>query len=424
VTLLRYMSSMKRILMVAYHFPPLAGSSGIQRTLRFSKYLPELGWQPLILAAQPRAYDRISMDQMADVRKDIVVVRAAAFDAARHFALAGHYPSCLARPDRWVSWLPGAVYSGLSMIRRYKPNVIWSTYPIATAHWIGAVLSKLSGIPWVADFRDPMVQDGYPSDRRIRRSFKKIEERALKNAALSTFTTPGAVRFYTQRYPNAAGRIKLLENGYDEEAFSGLQPDPSPLNPGKITLLHSGIIYPSERDPTQFMQAIRRLIDAGRISADQLRVRFRAPAHNDFLYSLIEKFNLAEQIQIMPPVPYREALAEMMRADVLLIMQASNCNDQIPAKLYEYLRSGRPIVALTDPLGDTANTLRGVGIHAISPLDNRDEIVGLLSRIIAEPSVDTIARTESVEVYSRMNLTRIFSSLLAEVAATAHAGTT
>ncbi|MHB1233259.1 MAG: glycosyltransferase [Burkholderiales bacterium] len=403
---------MKRVLMIAYHFPPLAGSSGIQRTLRFAKYLPEFGWEPLILTAHPRAYERTSADLLAEIPEGAVVVRAPAFDTARHFSVAGRYLGFLARPDRWISWLPGATIAGLSMIRRYRPDVIWSTYPIATAHLIGAALSKRSGLPWVADFRDPMAQDGYPTDPRVWRSFKQIEERAAREATLCTFTTPGTVRLYSERYPQAAGRFKVIENGYDEETFAGLTPGSAPLNPGKITLLHSGIVYPSERDPTQFLQAIRTLIDTGKISAGQLRVWFRASMHEDFLRALTDKFGLNACIELLPPIPYNDALDEMMRADVLLIMQASNCNDQIPAKLYEYLRAGRPILALTDPVGDTAGVLRDAGIGAIAPLDQADAIGTLLASTLAAPTVGTLATAGKVAACSRKIRTKDLATLL------------
>ncbi|MCK7578194.1 MAG: hypothetical protein MZV65_22300 [Chromatiales bacterium] len=118
------------------------------------------------------------------------------------------------------------------MIRRYRPALIWSTYPIATAHWVGSLLQRLSGLPWIADFRDPMVADGYPTDPRTWRSFKRIEERnRLERARLSVFTTPGAMRDYAARYPQAAERLAVIENGYDEGAFTDLRSGPSPLNP-------------------------------------------------------------------------------------------------------------------------------------------------------------------------------------------------
>ena len=403
---------MKRLLMVAYHFPPMAGSSGIQRTLRFVKYLPEFGWEPMVLSAHPRAYDRTNPELLADIQKETVVVRAPAFDTARHFSIAGRYPGFLARPDRWASWLPGATIMGLSMIKRYKPDAIWSTFPIATAHLIGAALHKHSGLPWIADFRDPMAQDGYPSDPLTWKSFKKIEERATKEAALCTFTTPGAARLYAQRYPHAANRFRVIENGYDEESFEGLAPEGGALNPGKITLLHSGIVYPSERDPTQLLQSVRALIDAGQISTKQFCIRFRASMHEAFLQTLIDKFALKDCIELLPPISYSEALNEMVRADVLLIMQATNCNDQVPAKLYEYLRAGRPILALTDPIGDTATVLRKAGISAIAPLDQSSAISEALTKILKSPTVGTLPSADAITDSSRKNRTRQFSTLL------------
>ena len=97
---------MKRVLMVAYHFPPLAGSSGIQRTLRFVQQLPAHGWQPLVLGAHPRAFERSSDDLDGDVPSGTVVRRAFALDAARHLSLGGRYPAALARPCRGLGRRP------------------------------------------------------------------------------------------------------------------------------------------------------------------------------------------------------------------------------------------------------------------------------------------------------------------------------
>ncbi|MEF8794599.1 MAG: hypothetical protein V5A50_13100, partial [Thiohalorhabdus sp.] len=154
----------RRALLIAYHFPPVQGSSGVLRTLSFARHLPELGWEPLVLTAHPRAYPRTSEHQMADIPEDLVVKRAFALDTARHLALRGTYPGPLAVPDRWWTWWLGAVPAGLRMIRHYRPEVIWSTAPIITAHWIAATLSRLSGLPWVADIRDLLTEPDEPAD--------------------------------------------------------------------------------------------------------------------------------------------------------------------------------------------------------------------------------------------------------------------
>ena len=368
---------MKRVLMVAYHFPPLAGSSGIQRTLRFVQHLPKFGWEPLVLSAAPRAYERTSDDLMGEIPDSTVVRRAFALDTARHLSVAGRYIGAMARPDRWVSWKFAAVSEGMRMIREFRPQAIWSTYPIATAHLIGAELQRRSGLPWIADFRDPMAQEGYPSDPLVWQSYQEIEGNALQHARYSTFTTPGAARLYQGRYPNAANRIVVLENGYDEESFASLtigRSHDSSEHSKPITLLHSGIVYPEERDPTQLFAALNRLKEGGEIKNGDLVIRFRAAVHDNLLLDLATRFDVSEFIETGPPIPYKAALSEMVNSDALLVMQASSCNEQIPAKIYEYLRAGRPILTLTDPAGDTASIMRGAGMNDIKSLDSVSEI--------------------------------------------------
>jgi glycosyltransferase involved in cell wall biosynthesis len=412
---------MKRLLMIAFHFPPLAASSGIQRTINFARHLPRFGWEPLILTAHPRAYERVSDDLLGDVPSDVVVERAFALDSARHLSILGRYPAFSARPDRWITWWPGAVLRGLAMIRKYRPDALWSTYPIATAHKIARTLHRLSGLPWIADFRDPMAQDGYPADPKTWQSFKRIEESALRSASFSVFATPGAVRTYRERYPDVPGaRITLVENGYDEESFARLEgPEKGPLLAETLTLVHSGIVYPSERDPTQLFRALRLMLDEGRLKPGELRLRLRAPAHEALLAKLINDSRVAEVVELAPPMAYRHALQEMMNADGLLVLQASNCNDQIPAKVYEYLRCGRPILALTDPAGDTAGLLRKAGIHNIARLDSAQEIALELRRFLDQVKRGDAARPGDAFVRgaSRLQKTREFASLLAQLPA-------
>jgi glycosyltransferase involved in cell wall biosynthesis len=404
----------KRILMVAYHFPPLAGSSGIQRTLRFAQHLPSFGWQPLVLSASPRAYERTSPDLDADIPAGTVVRRAFALDTARHLSLGGRYIGATARPDRWVSWRFDAVRLGMKLIREFRPQLIWSTYPIATAHLIGAELQRRSGLPWVADFRDPMAQDGYPEDPQTWQQYRQIEERAMHKASICIFTTPSAADEYRRRYAGAPTRLELLENGYDEETFANAtQPEAQPLTAGAITLLHSGVVYPSERDPAQLIAALGLLLRKSVIRPGTLKLRFRAAVAEDLLRRLAAEHRVEDFVEICPPVPYREALAEMLRADGLLIMQASNCNAQIPAKLYEYLRARRPVLCLSDPAGDTVAVLRQAGLDAIAALDDATAIAQLLERFLTAPTtLRMVAEPAIVAQASRLGRTAALAALL------------
>lgn len=376
---------MKRVLMVAFHFPPLAGSSGIQRTLRLVQHLPDLGWQPLVLSAKPMAYEMTSDDLLAEIPAGTVVRRAFALNSARHLAIRGRYLAATARPDRWMSWKFDAVRQGLQMIKALKPQLIWSTYPIASAHVIAAQLQQKTGIPWVADFRDPMAQEGYPSDPVTWQQFAQIEQGAIAQASAATFTTPGAVNAYRQRYPAASEKISLLENGYDEASFAAVEAQQAPaqaLNPRRVTLLHSGVVYPDERDPTALFSGLQMLLKA--YPSIPLTIRFRAPGDAQWLLNLARQYAVEPLLECLPPLPYHAALQEMLHADALLVLQASNCNAQIPAKVYEYFRARRPIVALTDAAGDTANLLRASGLDWIAPLDDASRISALLQSVVLE----------------------------------------
>ena len=408
--------------MVAYHFPPLAGSSGIQRTLRFVQHLPALGWQPLVLTASPNAYERTSDDLLAEVPAGTVVRRAFALDTARHLQIGGRYAGWMARPDRWTSWQFDGVRQGLKLIEEFKPDVIWSTYPIATAHVIAAKLHRKTGIPWVADFRDPMAQDDYPADLVTRQQYRDIEAQAAAHARFCVFTTPGAARMYQQRYPANASRMLVLENGYDDESFAAATPQVevcTAVDAAKrpLILLHSGIVYPSERDPTQLFQALGRLQKAGTLSPADLRIRFRASVHDDLLQSLAQAHGAQDFIELCPAIPYRAALAEMLAVDALLVMQASNCNAQIPAKIYEYLRAGKPILGLTDPAGDTAGVLRGAGLNDIARLDSANEIATVLVQFVQDwrSGAAVLPLAQAVQRASRRGRAQDFNALLRQV---------
>jgi hypothetical protein len=411
------------VLMIAYHFPPMKGSSGIQRTLKFCTYLRDHGFAPFVLTAHPRAYERTGADQMDEVPSDVSVTRAFALDTARHLAIRGRYPARLALPDRWASWWWGGVMSGWRLVRRHRPALIWSTFPIATAHRIGLDLHRLTGLPWVADFRDTMTEDGYPRDTRVWRAWRSLEAQVIGRCARAVFTTPGARRMYAERYPRApGGSLCVIENGFDEENFrdAALAPAPRAAGARAVTLLHSGILYPSERDPTAFLDAVMEVARSHPGYCWNLAIIMRATGHDDFLRPLISQRGLDTLVTLAPPVAYREALAEMLAADGLLLLQAANCNHQIPAKAYEYLRAGRSIVGLTDPDGDTGQLLRATGCTYLAPLDDRRAIVETLLRWLHDQAANRLVgvTAEVAATHSRrartLDLARLFREVLSE----------
>jgi glycosyltransferase involved in cell wall biosynthesis len=350
--------------MVAFHYPPCVGSSGVLRTLKFSRYLPEYGWQPMVLTANSRAYAQTAPAQLGEIPASVVVKRAFALNSGRHLAIRGRSLRVMALPDRWVSWTLGAVPAGLRLIRRHRRAMLWSTYPIATAHLIGLILHRLTGRPWVADFRDSMTEEAYPAHPLTRRTYLAIERAAVDHAASLVFTAQSTLAMHLKRYPQLdPSRCHVIANGYDEADFVGLDDarGGAPTGGRPLRLLHAGLVYPEERDPRPLFRALARLKREGRVTAGMLSVELRASGSEAEYARLLAQLAVDDVVNLLPALPYTEILREGFQADALLLLQGASCNHQIPAKLYEYLRLRKPILALTDARGDTAEVLARTG---------------------------------------------------------------
>jgi glycosyltransferase involved in cell wall biosynthesis len=418
---------MKKVLMIAFHYPPYRGSSGLQRTLSFSRYLPREGWNPVVLTVKPSVYSQTGDDQLGDVPITVPVERAFALDTQRHLAAKGRYFKWMALPDLWMSWFFWAVPLGLRLIRKHKPKIIWSTYPIATAHLIALTLHRLTGLPWVADFRDPMTEfdprtkQQFPTDPVVWRARRWIERLCIKYSSRMVFVTSGACRIYVERYPQLArNQCAVIANGYEEEVFAEAERAAAhrPLNNRPVVLLHSGALYPTtDRDPSAFFRTLVNLRRAGKVSCLNLNVILRATGYDNYYRELIRRNDLEDIVSLVPAIPYREALAEMLDADGLLIFQGYTSNPAVPAKLYEYLRAQRPIFALVDSEGDTAKLLRQIKIGTMVPLDSESAIAnGLLEFLemirTKNPSVLDLA---AVQTYSREYRAKELATLLNSV---------
>lgn len=357
---------MKDLLLIAYHFPPYGGGSGVHRATKFFQYLPENGWTPHVLTTTPMAYEVVQPAKSAapDEATRRRVVRALALDAKRHLGFKGRYIGWFGIPDRWASWVVTAVPLGIARIFRKKIDVIVVTFPIATAVLIGLILHRLSRRPLIVDFRDSMTEDDYPSDPFTRRIHRRIEREVMSTGSRFIFTAESARRMYLDRYPNVRPeQCIVIPNGYDEEDFAGIPTVPRTvsISDRPLRLVHAGLVYPNERDPRPFFRALSRLKRESIISPKNLRIELRAAGSEDYYTQLLAELDIADLVHLLPGLPYRDALQDIASADALLLLQAANCNHQIPAKAYEYLRMGLPILALTSAEGDTAALFRVSG---------------------------------------------------------------
>ncbi|WP_229411246.1 MULTISPECIES: glycosyltransferase [unclassified Massilia] len=407
----------RRVLLIAFHFPPEAISSGIQRTLSFFKHLGKYGWEPMVLSAHPRVYRQQNPSQLASLPASQVVRRAFALDTKYHMGIKGRYLELLALPDRWVSWFFGAVPAGLSLIRQHRPQVIWSTFPIATAHLIGLALHRLTGLPWIADFRDPMLQPAYPTAKLQRKVYQWIEAETVKRCTFAVLTTHSAMSTYRTRFPELASKFTVIENGYDEDGLAASAPTAraaAPADEERITLLHSGVLYQTGRNPSAFMKAVAMLKEEGAVSAATLRVILRAPGEAEAMLELAQQHGVDDIVEIAPSVPYREALREMLSVDGLMVFQGTPFNTQIPAKLYEYFWARRPILGLVDPTGETARVMGAAGFESVAHMDRPESIVPVLKAFIEQIRSGSVhvASDEVVKQCSRANRAQQLAHLL------------
>lgn len=248
------------------------------------------------------------------------------------------------------------------------------------------------------------------------RSLVRWEQRVLEHATRCVFTSPGAMQWCAEQHPEAqrSGRLTVIENGYDETAFSGM-PRNLPRVAGRpLVLLHSGLLYPEGRDPVPFFTALARMKASGHGDVGALRVVLRASGSESAYASEIKRLGLDELVALAPPLAHHEALAEQCNADALLVFQGAMYDRQIPAKVYEYLRTGRPIFALTTDAGDTAAVLRQAGVAHIAPIDDAVAIERELGRFVESLANGSIVGRMRVDVarWSRRARTEELAHLL------------
>ena len=403
-----------KLLMIAFHFPPVASSSGFLRALKFAKYLPEFGIYPSVLTVKPSAYENINKANniLLEELPDIEIIRSAASDAATDFAIKGKYPGFLAFPDRWSSWIPFGICSGLFHIKQKKIDVIWATYPIISALVIGYWLKKITGLPLICDLRDPIWEEETWEDTRKQRWLKSFEFKLLKLADKIIFTSPGTIKKYQKRYPNIIDtKSILITNGYDSDNFK----DVNKAQDYKKIFLHSGVIPIYERNPENFFLALSYLKKQGVICGNEHEFRLRACGFSSEYQKRTKELQIDDLVSFPESISYEEALQEMQSADALMILQDKTCNWQIPAKVFEYMHAQRPILGWVDQGSDTADVLSSCNMgEYIAPLSDAMAIADALSRFIREDAWQI--KCQGYEHFERKMLASHLAVIVADLA--------
>ncbi|MEO8751350.1 MAG: glycosyltransferase, partial [Casimicrobiaceae bacterium] len=267
----------RHALFVAFHLPPEASSSGVLRTLKYIRYLDDLGWRVTVISPRVTAYGVTDPSLTSQLPASCRVIRTRFLNTKRHLSIFGRYLALLAVPDTWIGWLPWGAAAGLRVHRSDPFDLVYSTSPHATAHLIAARVAGRSGKPWVADFRDPWYEDipetGAPSGPVFRGIDRRMEQGVISRASRVVTSTVSLRDTFRTRYPQEAGsKFMAILNGYDEADFAALPAAPPPGE--RLTFVHAGMINAEFRDPRPLFVAVRQCIDQGLIRANEVRILF------------------------------------------------------------------------------------------------------------------------------------------------------
>ncbi|UCF78186.1 MAG: glycosyltransferase, partial [Candidatus Eiseniibacteriota bacterium] len=439
---------MKKVLFITYHFPPVGGG-GVQRPTKFIKHLPTFGWIPHVLTVKEPYEFYSDKSLLGDVGPEAVIHRTPSIEpmrwvrkllkrrweeamqapvAQRELTRTSIKPGFLVRikelllvPDNEMLWFPFAVPVGLRVIRRVKPDVIYSTAPPYTSHLIALSLSLVSGLPWVADFRDQWVdRPNFPLNRWRQFLDRKLERTALGRTVRVVTVTRPIADAYQKLYPGL--NCTVITNGYDESDFSrvkGAVPEK-----GEFRITHTGI-FNRERNPQKFFLAVRQLVDSHDDFKNNVRLKFVGQLDNPGDLENYQEFLRLGLQEYGGPVSYQDHLTsidEMRRATVLLLLIGEYpMNERVmTGKIFEYVRAGRPILAVVPPDGAAAGVIMETNSGIVVRNDSVDDIArGILElyEMHRDGTLDQRFRSTNFERYERKRLTSRLAEVLTEAAA-------
>ncbi len=389
---------LKKVLIITYYWPP-AGGPGVQRWLKFAKYLPSFGIQPIIYTPENPTYPLLDQGLESEVTNQVIVIKtkikepyglAGIFSKKRTKSLSSgiipHQPKQtlmersmlwvrgnLFIPDARVGWVKPSVDFLESYIRDHKIDCVITTGPPHSLHLIGLELKKRLEFKWIADFRDPWTTIGYHKELKLTTSaqFKheQLELAVLKAADQITVTSFSTKAEFAEK---TAKPIAVLTNGYDVEVVEKRPMDKT------FTLAHIGSFL-SHRNPRVLWKALNELRKENPEFKQAFQFKLIGKVSQDVLDALKE-FKLDDCTVNMGYLSHKEALVEQRASQVLLLVEIDSLETRaiIPGKLFEYMAAERPILALGPEGADFFKIITETNTGRIALYDEKDLIKDIL----------------------------------------------
>jgi glycosyltransferase involved in cell wall biosynthesis len=352
------------VLILAYYFPP-DNYSGAARPGRFARYLPDLGFPVRVIAVGESAEQS---DWIRRVEGETEQVHhrslAALIERVVRKSLMPH--------DEGISWVARAVREAVRWHRREPFATVFSTAPPVVTHLAALWLKRRLSVRWVADFRDPLAGNPFRTQPIDGYVDPWVERQIFRHADAVIANTEAVGELWRRRYPQWARKVNVIWNGFDPADPLGAMP--LPPRAYKV-MAHIGEIY-CDRHPGILLRAFRRQIDRGALEPGAHRIRLIGNLDADATFDRNDLTYLLERgcLELIPHIPQEQARAEAAQSDYLVLLD-SMAGLQVPAKLFDYIRVGRPILAVTSQTSAVASILARSGIrHTLLSPGPTDEI--------------------------------------------------
>ena len=427
---------MKKVLIITYYWPP-SGGGGVQRWLKFVKYLAEFGWEPIIYTPENPDFELQDMSLLEDVPKGLKVLKRPIWEPFSTYRVllgkkavqkqgvvdssSGSVLKKLAVwirgnyfiPDARVFWVRSSVNYLTKYLKKNKVDALVTTGPPHSLHLIGLELKKRLGINWVADFRDPWsewdVLDQLKLSKRSRKSHQKLEYSVLTGADLILATSPTTKRSLAKL---GAKNIKTITNGFDFEVN-----DNEHGYPNKFKISHLGLLNKG-RNPTVLWKVLNELAEELPDFSNDLEIYLSGTIDNEVLDSLESFYGLTNCYKNVGYLSHNEVIDTYNDSALLLLLVNNTANaDQIlPGKVFEYIAQNKPILALGKTRSDASDLLQDVGFGPCLEYDD-EEGIKLFIQAAYKDYKSGIVRyaNDNIEKYHRQALTKTLAACLDEL---------
>jgi glycosyltransferase involved in cell wall biosynthesis len=418
----------RNVLVIAYYFPPM-GLSGVQRTLKFVKYLSVYGWHPTVLTVEPHGYYAKDDSLLADCEgRDVRIVRTPVAGPSRLLSkkeivkipaewkrkLASRISDTLFIPDNKIGWRRKAIARALALHTETPFDVLFATAPPFTDFLIGSALKAVLQKPLVFDYRDPWVDypfKFYPTPYHRWRNVV-LERKALRASSHVVTTNRKVKEGLIRRYKFLTYHdIDIIPQGFDPDDFP--PGDRTQGSRQKMRITYAGVFW-EDRVPDYFLQALHNLFK----EKPRLRGRIEAVFVGNFREenkALVVRLGLQDSVTLKGYLPHRDTVRELCASDVLWMIVGDDLGS--PGKAYEYIGARKPILGCV-PDGFMKSTIDEAGGVTVAPKDV-EGITRAIDRFHSQFEHRELRgpSQEVVDKYNRVNLTgslvKIFESLLA-----------